>query len=168
MTSVLRRMYPALVLALLASPPAAAQQPDDAGRAELMAADREFATLTAAEGIDGWMAYMADDAVRLQSMGGPALRGPEEIRKADGPLFADPARRLAWEPVDGGAFADGRHGFTTGRYKVLERQADGTERVLGEGSYVTLWRRDEASRWLVILDTGAADAPAQQAPGTVD
>lgn len=129
-------------------------------RAELMDADRAFAAAAKARGIDGWMEFMTADAARLPRLGAEAVRGAEAIRKADTPLFADPKRRLTWEPKDAGLFADGRHGFTTGNYRVLRTRDDGSEEVAGRGSYVTWWRKEPSGKWRVILDTGAPEPPA--------
>lgn len=125
---------------------------------DLMAADRAFAAATSKRGLDGWMEFMTEDAVRLHKLGGKAIRGHAAIRKADGPLFADPTKKLVWEPTEAGAFQDGRHGFTTGKYRVLKREADGSDKVLSKGSYLTWWRK-EKNGWRVILDTGTPDRP---------
>ena len=75
---------------------------------------------------------------------------PDAVRAYDAGLFADSTTRLVWEPTDAGAFADGRHGFTTGRSALLSAAGD----TLYAGVYLTMWRV-EAGRWRVILDTGA-------------
>src|SRR3954447_14496277 len=100
-----------------------APKPD--AKTELMDADRAFATATGEKGIDGWMSFMADDAVRVQPLGGKAFVGKAAVREVDAEMFKDAKRKLQWEPTDGGAFADGKHGFTTGRYKVVVRTDDG-------------------------------------------
>lgn len=123
-------------------------------REEVMAADRGFAAATAAARLTGWMSYYAPDAARL-TMGQTATRGLDSIRAADARLFADPAYELRWEPVDGGAFADGRHAFTTGTSEFVHTDDTGTETVTYRGVYVTFWRREPDGRWLVVLDTGA-------------
>jgi uncharacterized protein (TIGR02246 family) len=138
---------------------------DQSAREELLAADRAFAAAAAARGLDGWMSVMAPDAVRLPRLGQPAVTGADAIRRADAALFADPTRRLVWEPTEAGPFADGRHGFTTGRYKVLRRPGTrdagaGEDQVVASGSYLTWWRKEADGRWLVILDTGTPDPPA--------
>lgn len=122
-----------------------------AQRAELLAADRAFADSTDRHGLEGWMAWYADDAVRLQ-MGGAVAQGREGIRRFDAELFADTTRILRWTPTDAGVFADTRHGFTTGHGALVTR--DGTD-TAWSGSYVTIWRRGADGRWLVILDTGS-------------
>jgi ketosteroid isomerase-like protein len=141
-----------LVLAGCSARPPAADP--SAAREALLEADREFARQSAERGTDGWMAAYTADAVRLH-MGRTAVQGLAVIRAFDAGLFADPALRLVWTPTHAGAFADGRHGYTTGRAAFV--------RVVGgdttwTGTYVTLWRR-EAGRWRVILDTGASDPP---------
>lgn len=124
---------------------------------QLMAADRAFAAATAARGIDGWMEFMAPDAVRLARMADP-VRGTEAIRKSDAPTFANPAVRLTWDPTDAGAFEDGRVGWTVGRYEVHRKTNAGADVVAAHGRYITMWRRAPNGRWMVILDTGAPDA----------
>jgi len=117
-----------------------------------MEADRAFAREAAERGIDGWVSWFAPDAARLVP-GGPVVRGLEAIREQDGPLFADPALRLEWEPTAAGGFADGKHGFTRGRYQLVRREGDADPVVLSRGTYLSIWRRDEDG-WKVILDTG--------------
>ena len=136
---------------------ATASAPTPAGdlAAQLMAADRAFAAATAARGLDGWMEYIAPDAVRLGRMQDP-VRGFAAIRVSDAAIFADPALRLTWDPTDAGAF-DGTHGWTVGRSQTHRRAADGSDQVVRTGRYVTIWRRAGDGRWLVVLDTGASD-----------
>jgi ketosteroid isomerase-like protein len=141
------------------SPARPKDKPDP--KAELMGADRAFARATAEKGIDGWMSFMADDAVRVAPLGEKAHVGTDAVRKLDAAMFADPKRKLLWEPTDGGAFADGKHGFTTGKSKMVTKSDKGEEEVLWTGAYVTMWRKGDDGRWKVILDTGAA-TPAKK------
>lgn len=129
---------------------------DDA-KTQLMDADRAFAKETAAKGLDGWMSVMADDAVRISPLGGKVVSGIAAVRQLDAAIFADPMKQLIWEPTDGGAFADGKHGFTTGTSKFIEKTADGKETVLSTGRYITWWRKDDKGVWKVILDTGVSE-----------
>jgi ketosteroid isomerase-like protein len=137
---------------------AAAKAESDA-KVELMDADRAFAKATADKGLDGWVSVFADDAVRIAPLGGKAAAGKDAIRKLDAPLFADTKRLLIWEPTDAGVFADGKHGFTTGRAKVIDRGAGDRAGSPWPVKYVTFWRKGEDGRWQVILDTGASDPP---------
>ena len=131
-----------------------------------MEADRAFARASAERGLEGWMSVYAPDAVRL-SMGGRALQGLTAIREADAGLFADSTRRLVWEPTDAGVFADGRHGFTTGRSAFVSIERGKPVDTLSTGRYVTWWRLDDAGAWRVILDTGSNDPSPARADSTV-
>lgn len=140
------------------TPAATVSLDTEKGRDVLMQADRDFAAEAAARGIDGWISYMASDAVRLV-LGRSSISGLGAIREADTPLFETDSVRLAWEPVDGTVFASGDHGFTTGTYEVLRLQTDGTEAAVGQGAYITFWRQEADGTWKVILDGGAAGPP---------
>ena len=154
-TAVLFAVGAAVLGGWLFAPSGRSEPPADV-RAEVMAADRAFYKAAAEKGLDGWMSFMADDAVRIAPLGTKAHVGTAAVRKLDTELFADPAVKLVWEPTDGGAFADQRCGWTTGRAKMVARTDAGGEEVRWSGAYVTWWRKDAAG-WRVILDTGAAD-----------
>lgn len=124
---------------------------------QLMQADRNFQAASLEHGLDGWLEFMSDDIVRLPGMGESGLQGKAAVRAVDASLFADPGRRLLWEPVAAGVFNDGRHGYTTGRYRVVVISEGDSEEVLGSGAYLTWWRLDDGGRWRVILDTGTPD-----------
>lgn len=124
-------------------------------RNELMRADRAFDKLTLEKGLEGWMDFMAEDAVRLSPMGAKAFQGKMAVRTLDAKLFAEPGTRLRWEPVDGGVFEGGDIGFTTGTGRMVRTKDDGTEETLWKSAYITLWRKNKQGQWKVILDTGA-------------
>jgi len=124
---------------------------------QLMQMDRDFQAAALEHGLDGWLEFMSDDVVRLPGLGESGLQGKAAVRAVDAGLFADPNRRLLWEPAAAGAFNDGRHGYTTGRYRVVAVSEGGAEEVLSSGAYLTWWRLDDGGRWRVILDTGTPD-----------
>jgi ketosteroid isomerase-like protein len=150
----------ALAAACLLPAPAAGQGVDTSTvAAEVRAADSLFALDTKARGLEGWMHWMADDVVRPE-FHGPASRGKAAVRARDSvTVFGRPDHRLAWQPTESGAFADGRHGWTRGRWQVLDR----TGTPLATGQYLSLWRRDPAG-WRVLLDTGVNDPPRPGVP----
>lgn len=125
----------------------------------LMQADRDFAVATHARGIDGWMSFYASDAIRIRYRDN-MVKGFDEIRKFDLPNISDTTTILNWEPTDAWVYRDGSTGATTGRYWVVGRRAANNGKELGRGRYVTMWRR-EGARWLVTMDTGYPDVPAQ-------
>jgi ketosteroid isomerase-like protein len=127
--------------------------------ASLMQADRNFANATHTRGIDGWMSFYASDAIRIRYRGN-MVKGYNEILKFDLPNISDTTSILNWEPTDAYVYRDRLTGSTTGRYSVVSRRTADSGQELGRGRYVTMWRR-EGGRWLVIMDTGYPDAPAQ-------
>ena len=129
---------------------------------DLLNADREFTRATAERGLDGWVSFFTADAVRLPKIGDKMVKGIAEVRKADASLFADPNRKLVWEPTDAHLFADGKSGVTTGRFKVVVKDAAGSEKIVATGSYVTGWRKEPDGRWKVNFDTGTADPVVRQ------
>ena len=123
---------------------------------ELQEADRAFAKTTAERGLDGWLSFMADDIAKVQRPGDKFLVGMDNIRQNDARIFANPDQKLVWEPVDAHLFADGNHGVTSGRYKMVVDE-DGKERILSQGGYITWWRKQPDGTWKVIFDTGSPD-----------
>ena len=143
------------------APSAGAGFRDPAVEQELLAADAAFARDADERGLDGWLSWYADDAVRME-IDGFLARGRDAIRAHDGPLFTDPALALSWQPADAGSEPDGRHGWTRGRFSLVKHLASGATVPVASGHYLTLWRRDAAG-WKVVLDTGAAQASQARA-----
>lgn len=157
------RLAAAVVAAAIVLPAAAAAQPgapDTVGiAAAVRAADSLFALDAAAQGLEGWMRWMAVDVLRPE-FDGPATQGKAAVRARDSvTVFGNPAHRLAWQPTGSGAFVDGRHGWTRGAWQVLDRAGA----RLATGTYVTIWRRDREG-WRVVMDTGVSDPPAPATP----
>jgi ketosteroid isomerase-like protein len=126
---------------------------------ELLEADRAFDRVATERGLDGWMSYFAEDAVRLDLLG-EVVRGLSAIREQDSAMFADPQVRLTWTPTEGGLFRDGEHGFTRGRYRVFRHDEEGPV-VISRGAYLSIWRRENGA-WKVILDTGVVDPTGEE------
>jgi ketosteroid isomerase-like protein len=130
-----------------------------ATEASLMQADRDFAVATHARGIDGWMSFYTTDAIRIRYRDN-MVKGYDAIRTFDLPNISDTTTILNWEPTDAYVYRGGTIGSTTGRYWIVSRRTADSGKELGTGRYVTMWRREQG-RWLVIMDTGYPDSPAQ-------
>jgi ketosteroid isomerase-like protein len=148
-----------LVAPVLAFSCAAGPSVEDFER-ELLDADREFLRETIDRGLEGWSSFFTEDALRVD-LHGETVVGLEAIRAADAALFEPGGLRLRWEPREAVAFDTRTSGMTRGRYELIREQpgADGRPEVVGAGSYMTLWRR-ENGRLKVYLDTGAPDPPS--------
>jgi ketosteroid isomerase-like protein len=128
---------------------------------ELLEADRAFLQATVEDGLEGWLSFFTDDALRVNPHGQTTV-GLAAIRVADAQLFEPGGLRLRWEPVEAIAFSGGEGGMTRGRY-TLSRDAssgDGRPDIVAEGTYLTLWRREDG-RFKVYLDTDAPDLPLE-------
>ena len=78
-------------------------------------------------------------------------------------LFEPGGLRLRWEPTEAVAFTGGGGGMTRGRYRLQREEPaeDGSPEIVGEGTYLTLWRFEDG-RLKVYLDTGAPDPPSEK------
>jgi len=121
----------------------------------LMQTDRDFAVATHTRGIDGWMSFYANDAIRIRYRDN-MIKGYDAVRKFDLPNISDTTITLNWDPTDSYVFRDGSIGSTTGSYSIVSRRTADVGKVLQRGRYVTMWRREQG-RWLVIMDTGYPD-----------
>lgn len=119
---------------------------------QLMEADRAFDAATAAQGLDGWMSYFADDARLNQRptevVGKPALR--EFYAK----MFQLKEFSIRWQPLHAEASRDGTLGYTYGVSQVRYRDEKG-ELVKREGRYLTVWRKQRDGTWKVTTDIGS-------------
>jgi ketosteroid isomerase-like protein len=123
----------------------------------LMQADRDFAKATAEKGVDGWMAYMAPNAVDLT---GDLLVGPDQIRAAMVKQFKLADYKLSWAPTKAEFLGTGDIGYTVGKYEVRYTGEDG--RPQGRrGTYLTTWQKQNDGSWKVICDIGSPDPPSQ-------
>jgi ketosteroid isomerase-like protein len=125
----------------------------------LMDVDRAFVRATAANGVDGWVSYFAEDGSMVG--GNLVTTGADSIRALLTPVFGDPTYSLQWEPLQAEVASSGDMGYTLGRYLRTRTDADGNIFRAG-GSYVTVWRKDADGTWKAVLDVASPD---QMPPG---
>ena len=122
----------------------------------LMDAERAFAKATAERGIDGWMEFMAPNAVELAV---EPLVGFDQIRVGMGKQLSSPGFKLTWEPTKAEFLGKGDKGYAVGRYEVHFTDADGKQHV-ETGTYLTTWQQQKDGTWKVISDVGSPDPPS--------
>jgi ketosteroid isomerase-like protein len=146
-------LAPALAVLVACTPEASRETVER----ELLEADLAFLQATTEDGLEGWLSFFTDDALRVD-LQGKTVVGLEAIRAADAALFEPGGPRLRWEPAEAFAFTTGRGGVTRGRYTLtLDASAEDTAPdIISSGTYLTLWRRVDG-RFKVCLDTSAAD-----------
>lgn len=139
-----------LAVAALAEVPTAVEK-------ELIEADLAFGRVSAARGLDGWLSFFADDAAIFPTSG-PIVEGIAAIRDHYRKIGFTP-EGLTWTPTRAAASSGGDLGYTFGTWEWHGKAADGTEQH-ARGKYTTIWRRDRAGSWKVVVDIGNS-APAQ-------
>jgi ketosteroid isomerase-like protein len=82
--------------------------------------------------------------------------GRERIRKGMTATFADTSVHVVWHPVYATLAASGDIGYTYGYYRRTSRDDKGLPAPPAEGKFLTIWRRDDAGRWRVVVDMGNA------------
>ncbi len=141
-----------------APPPPAAPDPAvlaERYRAELLAADREFAAAARERDVDRWSSYFADDGIQVPRRHGIVV-GPAAIRSFMRPAFADSSTMLLWDPDKAEVSKSGDLGFTTGQARVVRFDAAGKEAVAYRMKYATVWKRQNGV-WKVALDIASED-----------
>lgn len=135
----------------------------DARAASLLAADRAFARDVQTRRLDGWLAAFDAHGSQVDDEFRP-ITGRDAITAHMGPVFADAANGLHWEPDEARISEGGWLGTTTGRWTFTRREASGRERVVATGRYFDVWRRQTDGSWKLLYDVGEPDedeTPAQ-------
>ena len=139
----MRRGAAALVLMLaLAAGPVSTMTAAATPQSELMDADRAFSKLSETRGRPYAFLSMAASNARLFGDGtlAPIYGRAQALRG----LSRREAGHMRWQPAGVGVSADGRMGWTDGRWEVLNRNA-----VIRSGNYLTVWAKDPRGAWKV-------------------
>lgn len=146
-------MHRALVITSALTVMAAAQAPVDTQALQRMAAtERAFAAATAEIGVrDGFLAFFADDAVRIERAPRAAVVPAKPALVAQSFAKLPIPNQLIWEPYTGHVSSDGTLGWLTGGF-VSMNQAQ--HEVVAQGAYFSVWKRQADGTWRVWLDEG--------------
>ncbi len=112
---------------------------------QVMKTDRNFSSLSAAEGVNKAFTAYADDSVVLLRKNSYPIIGLERLKQ----IFSRPdtSFSLTWEPSFGYIAESNDLGYTYGIYTLTTN--DTTE----YGTYVTIWK-NTSKGWKYVLDTG--------------
>lgn len=148
----------ASLLILLLIPLFACGAPEDRSEdavAEILAADTAFAELSRKAGVAiAFRRYLAFNALMLPD-GGEPLKGDDLDEWLDGVDY-----RLDWQPQQAQAAASGDFGTSWGYWQARGVSLEGDPYVL-EGKYLSVWRRNKAGEWKVVMDIGN-DGPERE------
>ena len=124
----------------------------------LIDAEHAFAKATAERGIDGWMEFMAPNAVELSA---EPLVGLDQIRAGMSKQFKLPGFKITWAPTKAEFLGKGDFGYAVGRYEVRFNGEDGHP-VVRRGTYLTTWHQQKDGAWKVVSDIGSPDPPSTE------
>ena len=151
----------AVALALLLAAAAQAGGPKPAPESKLAqqvrATELAFAASAKAKDFEKFMSYWDDDVKEISN--GAMDVGKDKEPANWEPLFKDPNRSIVWWPEV--VEASGSLGYTTGPFEVHAKQVDGSDKIVLQGRYVTIWRRHADGTWKATLDIGSI-APLPQ------
>ena len=115
--------------------------------AEIAAAREAYLAAWMARDVDGVMAYQTEDIALLPHRGTPPVVGFDNVRDFWFPADSPPFTLYAFDLKPLRVVHDGSMAYDYGRY-VLEYAFEGDDRVVNEGNYLTVWRRQPDGRWL--------------------
>jgi ketosteroid isomerase-like protein len=119
------------------------------------AADKAFSDYAQTAGMGEAFAKYMDGADGEMIGEGDITKGEAAIRAAFKDWPADV--KMIWSPDGGYGAGSGDIAVTTGRYARTRNGAD-----VGQGRYVTVWRKNAAGEWKGVMDIGAADPPPKK------
>ncbi len=147
--------YFAMTLILLLTMPMLAQESNlnlDERKQELLNVDIQFSKLSAARGVnEAFLSYLADDCVLLRQNSFPIVG--KEISKVKYFSRPDSGYTLTWKPLFADIAESGELGYTYGIYEFKAMDPEGKP-IIGNGTYVSIWKKDQSGNWKLVLDTG--------------
>ncbi|MEP7211185.1 MAG: nuclear transport factor 2 family protein [Alphaproteobacteria bacterium] len=143
---------------LTVTPAANDQASADETLKSAMAVDQAFSD-------DAQTIGMAEAFAKYMDAVGGKVIGPGEVTRGEAAIRASfkdwPADlKMSWAPDMGHGSKSGDLAVTSGRWK--QTRAD---KVLAEGRYVTVWRKNDKGAWKGVIDIGANDPAPAKSPG---
>lgn len=123
---------------------------------EVLALDRDFASVAAERGLRvAYERYLASDAMVFRPLPVAAHEWLETHEPASG--------KVAWEPNGATVACDGSLAITSGTWTYTTSPGGAAE----SGQYLTAWRREATGDWRIVLDQsiGASAAAARDLQG---
>jgi ketosteroid isomerase-like protein len=146
-----------ITIILLLAVPLLAQESNlnlnlDKRKQELLNVDAQFSQLSETRGVnEAFLSYLADDGVLLRPNSFPIIG--KEISKERFFSRHDSGYTLTWKPLYADIAQSGELGYTFGIYEFKAMGPDGKP-IIGNGTYVSVWRKDQFGNWKLVLDTG--------------
>jgi ketosteroid isomerase-like protein len=121
---------------------------------DVFAADRAFAARAVESGTQAaFLEFLAPDAILFRPS---VVNGQEWLRTHE-----EATGRLEWSPATGAVSCDGQLAVTLGPWTYRQ------DASAGNGYYMTVWRRNSAGAWEVVVDQGIDGPAGKVVPGAV-
>lgn len=124
----------------------------DPRKQELMNVDILFSKLSEARGVnEAFLTQLDDNGVLLRPNNYP-ITGKAIIKER---FFSRPdsGYTLTWKPLFADIAESGELGYTFGIYEFSALDPEGKP-IIGNGTYVSIWKKDQYGNWKLVLDTG--------------
>jgi uncharacterized protein (TIGR02246 family) len=110
--------------------------------------------------LDRFSSLLSDDVAFFADQM-PVARGPAAVRELLAAFFDPRGPAMRCEPRTVEVSRSGDLAYVTGTSDVTGTEAERSP-TAGHGKYVTIWRRDRAGKWKLILAIGNAEPRPQQ------
>lgn len=118
----------------------------ESARAALIGLDREFSSLSSAEGpVKAFLVYSAAEAILFRNGNHPSA-GSDAIRQA---LSPNTGNLLTWQPLAADVSQSGDLGYTHGIYTLKSNSEP--PKIIERGNYLRIWKRHNGD-WKVVVD----------------
>lgn len=141
-----------LIVLLLGLPLLAQENNFNEREQEIIIIDSQFSKLSHDNGVNAaFLSYLADDGVLLRKRSF-SISGKEIIKEK---FFSrsDSGYTLTWKSLFADIAASGELGYTYGIYEFKAFDPDGIP-IVGNGTYLSIWKKDQSDNWKLVLDTG--------------
>lgn len=119
---------------------------------EILNADKAFSKLSEEKGMKKAFLEFADDAVVILRKNSYPQIGKAKMEDRFA-TFSDTGFTLTWEPQFADAACSGELGYSYGIYTMLVTDSVG-DHIIEQGTYVSVWKKDNDGHWKYVLDTG--------------
>ncbi len=124
----------------------------EATAATIMQLERDASKAMQQRGVDGWMEFVAENAVEGSGSSHPSAVGRDAIRAS----MAEETKggKLTWVPIHAEVFKGAKLAYAVGRYTFA---SDDPKVPAAYGTYLTMWEKQKDRSWKVVFDTGSPE-----------
>lgn len=127
------------------------KQPEKEKVESLIKIDKNFSNYSLKHGYKKAFLVFADsNAIILRDNSMP-VKGIKNLSNVFDTLKAT-SFQLIWEPLDGDISNAGDIGYTYGKYQIFD--STDMKNEIGNGTYVTVWKKNNQNKWKWVLDCG--------------